>query len=613
MTSREQSPSSDATGEPTSPPPPPLLPPSAPPTEKEREGGFLVIGIVVALLLLLAGGYYGAYAYAGDKVPRGTTVSGVDVGGLTRAEAEAHLEEAFADRAGQEIEVSVKADPEVDGADEGGEPRTATVKPEDIGLDVDEAASVEAAGAGRSWTPARQWDYFTGGDEVEAVVDVDESLLDVELAELSEGLGTPPENGEVNFSDNKVTTVDPVVGEEIDLEAARAAITDAYLGEEDTAELTVAPAEPDIDDADVEQALNEFANPAMSGPVTLVFGDNKVRLFPKDYGKALSMVPEDGGLVPQVKAKVITRLVKAATSSDKPVDATVAIVKGKPKVIPAKPGVSFETEDVLDVFLEVLTQPENKREAEVKAEVEEADFTTKEAKALGIKEKVSEFTTHYPHADYRNVNIGRAAELVDGTLLKPGEEFSLNETVGERTAENGFTIGYTIQDGVLVKDYGGGVSQMATTTFNAMFFAGLKDIEHKPHSFYIDRYPVGREATVAWGAVDLRFRNDTKYGVLIEAHVSPSTPSTQGVVTVSMWSTKVWDVTATTSDRYNATSPATRVLRTEDCYPNEGYGGFDVDVTRHFRKPGSATVDHSETFHTRYIPSDTVVCKPPLG
>ena len=66
---------------------------------------------------------------------------------------------------------------------------------------------------------------------------------------------------------------------------------------------------------------------------------------------------------------------------------------------------------------------------------------------------------------------------------------------------------------------------MATTTFNAMFFAGLEDIEHKPHSFYIDRYPVGREATVAWGSVDLQFRNDTPYGVLIEADLNPSTGS----------------------------------------------------------------------------------------
>jgi vancomycin resistance protein YoaR len=152
---------------------------------------------------------------------------------------------------------------------------------------------------------------------------------------------------------------------------------------------------------------------------------------------------------------------------------------------------------------------------------------------------------------------------------------------------------------------------MATTTFNAMFFAGLKDIEHKPHSFYIDRYPVGREATVYWRSVDLRFQNDTPYGVLIKADLTPSTPSSQGVLTVSMYSTKYWDITTSTSDRYNYVEEKTRTLRTPDCYPNDGYAGFDVDVTRYFRRPGSSELVRSEPFHTTYIPSDTVVCKPP--
>ncbi len=122
--------------------------------------------------------------------------------------------------------------------------------------------------------------------------------------------------------------------------------------------------------------------------------------------------------------------------------------------------------------------------------------------------------------------------------------------MGERTAANGFVPGFIISNGIFKEDYGGGVSQMATTTFNAMFFAGLKDIEHKPHSFYISRYPVGREATVAWGAVDLRFENDTDHGVLIESKVTPATPSSQGVVRVAMYSTKIWDITTDASERY---------------------------------------------------------------
>ena len=93
---------------------------------------------------------------------------------------------------------------------------------------------------------------------------------------------------------------------------------------------------------------------------------------------------------------------------------------------------------------------------------------------LGIPEEVSEFTTYYPHADYRNVNIGRAAELIDGTVLEPGETFSLNDTVGERTRANGFTEGFVISDGVFAEELGGGVCQVATTTFNAAFFAGLR-------------------------------------------------------------------------------------------------------------------------------------------
>ena len=569
------------------------------PGKREGLGAVVVVLVIVLLVALVAGGYAVAHQVAGDKVPRGTTVSGVDIGGMTRADAIAELQEAFGARGAEPIRVEV----------EGG--RSDDVRPDEIGLAIDYTATVDAAGAEESWSPERQWDYFTGGDDIEAIVDVDESLLSERLAALSEGLGVPPKNGRVLFKDGRVSVVNPVPGEAVDTSSAEAAITEAFLGEEDSVELTVTRAEPDIDDGDVREAVDSFANPAVASAVTLVFGDSEVRLQPKQYAGALSMVPEDGELVPRIDERRITRLVKGATSSGEPVDATVELVDGKPEVIPAKPGVEFEPDDVIAVFTKLLAAPEGKRTGEVEATVREADFTTKEAKALGIKQKVSEFTTYYPYAEYRNINIGRAAELIDGTILKPGETFSLNDTVGERTAENGFTIGYVISNGVLVKDYGGGVSQMATTTFNAMFFAGLEDIEHKPHSFYIDRYPEGREATVAWPSVDLQFRNDTDYGVLIHATVTPGSYSAQGVVTVQMFSTKVWDIESITGERYNYRAPATRYLQTPDCEAFTGYSGFDVDVTRVFRKHGEDTIDHTEEFHTSYTAADSVVCGPP--
>jgi vancomycin resistance protein YoaR len=292
-----------------------------------------------------------------------------------------------------------------------------------------------------------------------------------------------------------------------------------------------------------------------------------------------------------------------------PRDATVRIVGGRPKVVPAKRGVTFERKDVTDAFLDLVVEDGAGRTLRVESVVDKPDFTTQEARDLGIVEEVSEFTTFFPHSDYRNTNLGRAAQLVNGTVLKPGDVFSLNETVGERTAENGFTKGFIISDGVFKEDFGGGVSQVATTTFNAMFFAGLKDIEHKPHSFYIDRYPVGREATVAWPSVDLRFQNDTPHGVLIEAWIDPSSPSSSGAMHVRMWSTKIWRITAGQSERYNPTEPDTRRLSGPDCVPNEGYGGFDIDVYRNFYKVGSKRLDHRETFTTTYTPSDTVICE----
>ena len=568
---------------------------------RERAGGKVVVLLLVGLLLLLGGGYAAAYVAAGDNVPRGTTVAGVDIGGRTQAEAVLALEAGLSERSTAPIRVSV------DGT-------TEEVAPEQAGLAVDYAASVEAAGGERSWEPARLWDYYTGGDDLDAVVTVDETAMTRTVDGLIAEAGTLPRNGDVAFVGNRVKVTDPRMGEAIDADEARAALEAAYLQDGATAELTLTPASPAIDEADVQQALDEFANPAVSGPVTLVFDESRVRLFPAEFGPVLGMRAKDGELVPLLDEKALIALVDDAISTDgAPVDATVRLVDGKPQVIPAKPGVTYEPSDVSDAFLDLVVRRGGERQQKVRSTVAKPEFTTQDARDLQIKERVSTFTTYYPYAEYRNVNIGRAAELVNGTILEPGEVFSLNETVGERTRENGFTEGFIISDGIFKEDLGGGVSQMATTTFNAMFFAGLKDIEHKPHSFYIDRYPVGREATVAWGAVDLRFENDTPYGVLIQAKVTPSTPSSDGVVTVSMYSTKYWDITTSTSERYNHTEEDTRILRTEDCYPNEGYAGFDVDVKRYFRRAGESELVRTETFSTTYTPSDTVICKPPRG
>lgn len=567
---------------------------------RDKAGAKVVLWLLLGLGVLFGGLYVAAHYVAGDKVPRNTTVSGVRIGGHPQGEAAERLRAGLADRVARDIATTV------DG-------QQVAVDPAQAGLSVDYDASVAEAGGERSWDPVRLWNYFTGGDTFEAEVDVDETAYNAYRAGLDEQYGTTARDGAIRFDGAKIRTREARTGQALDPSDTLDALEEAFLAESpDPVALEMAEVEPAIDATDVQEALDGFASPAVAAPVTLEFEGSRVKLFPADYTAAITLAPTDGELVATLDAAKLTEVVGGKVTQGAPVDATVALVDGTPQVVPAKPGVTFDAAELESGFLGVVAAPQGERTLALSAQVAKPAFTTKDARALQVRERVSTFTTYFPYAEYRNVNIGRAAEIIDGTLLKPGETFSLNDTVGERTEANGFTKGYVINDGILVQDLGGGVSQMATTLFNAMFFAGLEDVEHKPHSFYIDRYPVGREATVAWGAVDLRFTNDTPYGVLIDTSFTNSTPSSSGAVTVTMYSTKYWDITTTTGERYNITQPKTRRIDDLTCHPNEGYGGFDIDVVRYFTPVGENTeTREDEVFSTTYTPSDTVICTNP--
>ncbi|MFE4261877.1 VanW family protein [Streptomyces sp. NPDC056883] len=216
---------------------------------------------------------------------------------------------------------------------------------------------------------------------------------------------------------------------------------------------------------------------------------------------------------------------------------------------------------------------------------------------------LSTFTVAYPAAPYRTHNIARAVELINGAVVEQGDIWSFNQAVGERTVENGFVDGIMINDGRYVKSPGGGVSAVATTMYNAMFFAGLKPVEHGAHSFYIERYPEGREATVAWGTLDLRWQNDSGHPVTVRAS------STAESVTVTLLGTKQYDeIRATKGPRTHVTPPVKRTVAGPTCEPQTPLEGFDVSVDRVFVRGGHEV--GRETFRTHYTPRDEIVCAP---
>jgi vancomycin resistance protein YoaR len=285
----------------------------------------------------------------------------------------------------------------------------------------------------------------------------------------------------------------------------------------------------------------------------------------------------------------------------------VRLVDRRPKVVAAVNGTEVAADDLQRAVEPALTKKGSGRTVKVELSGAKAKFSTEAARKLGVERVTGQFTTYFPYASYRNINIGRAAELINNTLLKPGETFSLNRTLRERTVANGFTEGYVIKGGRFEKDLGGGVSQSATTTFNAMFFAGLKDIQHRPHTLYIDRYPAGREATVHWPTLDLKFQNDTKYGVLVQAYRVKASPGRKGSITVRMWSTKTYDkVVATDPVRSNVTTGRDVEDDSPKCEPQSPVPGFDVRYSRLFYNDG--TVVKRENFFWRYAPTNRVKC-----
>ncbi|UDY22845.1 VanW family protein [Nocardioides sp. Kera G14] len=572
---------------------------------RQRSGFGAFLAILVGLAVIVGGAWVAAYAFAGDRIPRNTTVAGVNIGNLSPESARQKLTKQIGAREKDAIPVTVGD-------------QTVQVTPSKAGMALDIDATVDKATTSNSWNPRDLWNHYTGGYDVDPVVTVDDAKFAKTVAQVNAKVGTPKKDGAVSFGKDGVQVTDAVMGKGVEAEALRSGLETALTSPADAdvkTELPLVDDVPDIDSTDVQQAVTTFANPAMAAPVTLMFGKSPVQLSPSQYAGALSLKPSGGSLVPAVDKAAVAALINAGTASrkDAPQDATVTIRNGKPVVVPAKPGVSFDPTQAAQIFESLLTKPDGQRTGTITSKVAEPKISTAEATSWGIKEKISTFTTYFPYAEYRNINIGRAAELVNGTVLKPGDTFSLNGIVGERTKANGFTEGWTIQDGVFKSDLGGGVSQMATTTFNAMFFAGLQDVEHKPHSLYISRYPIGREATVAWGSVDLRFKNNTKYGVLVRAAVKPSTPSSQGVVTVSMWSTKIWDITTSTGPRY-ASTPFKKITDTSgNCETTSGANGFQIDVKRYFHHVGSAAVVKTENFHTTYNPQNQVTCKGPVS
>ncbi|MFL6090916.1 MAG: VanW family protein [Aeromicrobium sp.] len=566
------------------------------PTRSGRARPAFTLGLLGILGILAVAGFI----LTGTRMPAHASVGGVDVSRLSPQKAEEKVDAALGSRALVPITVL-----------SGG--RTFVVDPAKAGLSVDVKASMQRAGGEHSLNPVRMVRLFVGHVDAPLVVSANDKELSATVDSIATALDRPPVEPLVTFDGTRPVVRRPEPGALVDRDAAAKAIRSAYLVK-DQVEVPVKPAKPAVGQAGLDTAMHQIVDPAISGPVTVHVGDQAIQLPVTAYTPALSVRVVGIALRPHLDPALLAAPLTDATTgiAKEAVNASITIEDDKPVIRPAKPGIGLRPEEMAVKLIPAITQTGAARSVTVDSKIVPPSFTTADAEALDIREKVSEFVTYFPYAHYRNVNQSRAAELINGTILMPGDVFSMNDKVGERDKDHGFVKGIVIGDGAQYREqFGGGVSQVATTLYNAAFFAGLEDVEHHPHVFYIQRYPLGREATVWFGQLDLRFRNTLQKPLLIRAWVVKGSDTRRGEMHVQMWGHKEWDIQSSISEETNERKPGKRYDDTDECIEQPATPGFDVDVTRTFRRIDSTEVVKTDMTHVSYVASDEVLCEAP--
>lgn len=554
---------------------------------QRRRWPLVVAGAVLALGVV----YLAAAAWFGDRVPRGTTVAGVAVGGQGADEARATLTDELGARTTQPLVLTSSAG-KVENL------------PKELGLGVDVDATVDAL-VGFSLSPATMWAHLSGGSVQPAAVTVDDDVFAAAVDEARGELDAEPVEGTISVAKGKVTVKKPVTGTTTDIPGTADAVRRWWPGDR-TVEVAAVAAAPKVSAEELARVRSEFADIAVSGPVQVTSNGKTFTLEPTTFAPAIVLrADESGTITPRADDKKLAAIVHAAArkagAEVAAKDAVVTFSGRTPTVKAHVAGVALDDASLSSEVWKAIST--TTRTATVATKATEPKFTTAIAKKTLPKQQISSFTTYFQAGQSRVHNIKLASRIINGTYIQPGEQFSMNGILGERTPGKGYIEAGIIRGGRAATSYGGGISQVSTTIFNAAFFSGMQLDAWTPHYYYISRYPEGREATISWPDLHNKFTNTTDGGVLIQV----STTNTS--ITVSFWGTKKYDVTATKSARYDIVQPKKYSDDGPDCIDQSPVVGFKVDVGRILKQNGK--VVKTQKFTTNYRPEDDVTCTNP--
>lgn len=563
----------------------------------------LYAACMLAFLLVLAIAY-DAIANTG-KIHSGVTVGGVSVGGLSAKAAEKRLSTELPRKSSATV-TATYAD------------SSFPVTPEQIGLTFDYSGLVDRAVAvGRSGSVLARVQQrlasYGSGVSVEATALADSAKVSAFLDSVATQIDKPATDASVKVAGTELSVVPSVQGSRLDTRSAGTDLVLAFTSKDREIALPVATLAPAVSD-EAAAAAKSLAERMISSAVKVTYADKSWSFEPGMLAKTLSFQKVDSSgtatLEPFIDPAAVNEVLVPAFGSGvgkAARDASFRTSGGSVAIVPAEEGTGPDVQSLASDLTKATKSESAEKTVELHVRAVEPDLTTQEAQAMGINQKISTFTTTYAAGNAPRVNnIHVLGDALDGTLIAPGATFSFNGTVGERTAAKGYQEAPAIVNGVLVPQLGGGICQVGTTLFNAVFFSGLPVVERRNHSVYISHYPTGRDATVSWGGPDLKFKNNTENWVLI------SVSYTAGSITIALWGTDPgYDVAYTTSpftdvkpftttEVQDATLPTgTRIVETA------GTNGMTCTVTRTVTKGG--TVVSTDTFKSVYKMSPAVV------
>jgi vancomycin resistance protein YoaR len=569
----------------------------------------LVVALVAGLVIVQE-------VAAAGQVRHGVRVGGVELSGLTRAAATDRLRAAA--EALQASPLALQAG-------------DTTVRPprSRAGVELDVEASVAAAmdaGRGGPFDADRFKGWF-GHIDLPWKARVATARLDRQLTALDGKVGSEVREPSLRIGGQTLTAgaklgtgatttgsgAVPVAlvagrpGRVIDRAGAAAAVLAAAAAPAGaTVALPVTERPPTVG-AEAAQATADRATALLGAPVEVTAGGGRTGLRPADLAPLVRTKVAAGELRLALDPAGLDRLLRrqAGFAYTEPKDARFQPTGSAVRIVPGAAGLEVIPRKAAAAVLQAGTG--NDRSAALPTTATQPELTTKEAKALGVKEVMSTFTTTFSAADAPRVhNISLIAAAVNGRLVRPGQVFSMNGATGQRTAAKGYRTAHVIQNGEIVDGLGGGVCQAGTTMFNAAFFGGLPVPERRNHSLHISHYPMGRDATLNWPTTDLKWRNDSPYGIYITSRATPST------LTFTLWSTsRGYKVTASTSSASNFRAPPTRykddpaLPKGKEVVEESGSSGFDVTVSRTVTKGGK--VVRRDSFVSNYSPWVRVV------